>query len=381
MLTYRTLFSGGELFGAGARQAGWQHVDGYEIDDKVAQVARLNSFDVRTADVCALDYASLPSVDHLHVSPSCKNASRANVDASETPDDLACADAICRAIVAHAGRSFSLENVQAYRAFGSYARILATLRRCGYAIDERVVNAADYGVPQTRKRLIVRAVRGVARVPSLHPTHCKHGDMFSPAWVGWYAAIEDLLDTLPATQPAPWQVARLPAQLRSTTLFANNESHDRHGRSYGATGRSSAQPALTLSTASAGWWHAFLVEGQTYNGDVMRILDADRPDRSICASEEKRVARALLIDGDNSRGDEGRLTCREEDEPAMTMRSTRAPVYRAYASRWVRMTVQALGRFQTVPDDYKGLTAQINGNGVPCLLAQRIMESLAQVQS
>jgi hypothetical protein len=35
-----------------------------------------------------------------------------------------------------------------------------------------------------------------------------------------------------------------------------------------------------------------------------------------------------------------------------------------------------LGRFQTVPDSYKGLTTKINGNGVPCLLAQKIMETL-----
>lgn len=49
---------------------------------------------------------------------------------------------------------------------------------------------------------------------------------------------------------------------------------------------------------------------------------------------------------------------------------------RAYVGRWVRLTVRALGRFQTVPDSYVGLTAEVNGNGVPCLLAQRIMESL-----
>ena len=113
MPTLRTLFSGGELFGVGAQQAGYTHADGYELEPKIAAVAQLNGFDVRVADVCAVDYAALPTVNHLHASPSCKNASNANqkgVDENgdplprETEQDLACADAVCRAIAAHQGK-------------------------------------------------------------------------------------------------------------------------------------------------------------------------------------------------------------------------------------------------------------------------------------
>jgi len=43
--------------------------------------------------------------------------------------------------------------------------------------------------------------------------------MFHLPWVGWYAAIEDLIDTLPKTRPAPWQLARLPQELRETLLI------------------------------------------------------------------------------------------------------------------------------------------------------------------
>lgn len=111
MRTFRTLFSGGELFGIGARQAGWQHMDGYEIDPRIAAVARLNGFDVRAADVCDVDYESLAPVDHLHASPSCKHASQANTGAGETEEDLAAAGAVCRAIRAHRGRTFSEEDL------------------------------------------------------------------------------------------------------------------------------------------------------------------------------------------------------------------------------------------------------------------------------
>lgn len=344
MPTFRTLLSGGELFGVGARAAGYTHIDGYEIDPKIAAVACLNGFDVHTADICDVDYANLTPADHLHASTVCTRASQANVGAVETDDDLAMADAVCRAITAHQGATFSLENVWAYRTFESFDRILAALKACGFVSDYRHVNAADYGVPQTRKRLILRAVRGRDRGPPLHPTHRQYGDMFHPPWVGWYAAIADILHTLPETTPAPWQLARMPKELRESTLFPSRMSHDQHGNCYGPQSRGQDEPAQTLSTMTA------------------------------TPNAEGRM-RAYLLDGDNASRQNGKPTLRAADEPAMTVRGSPTPAHRAYtAGRWVRMTVQALGRFQTVPDSYQGLTAQING--VACLLAQRIMESL-----
>ena len=417
MLTFRTLCSGGELFGIGAVQAGYQHLDGYEIEPRIADVARLNHFDVRVADVCAVDFESLALADHLHGSPSCKNASQANVKAGEAPEDLAVADAFCRAIRAHQGRTFSLENVWGYRNFESFARILSALHGAGFTVEYRHINAADYGVPQTRKRLILRAVRG-GRVPPLHPTHRKGGDMFHLPWTGWYAAIEDLLDTLPPTEPAPWQLARMPKELRETLLFANNDSQDQHGNSYGATSRATDEPALTISTMTAGWWKALLMGDQSAGAGIgvqiadasapaftLRASDHNAPPRAyLCGGGNTQLAqvdshardagepaftvrdgangspeRAFLLDGDNARADTGKSTIRSGDEPAMAMRGTRTPTHRAYVGRWARMTIRALGRFQTVPDSYIGLTPTINGNGVPCLLSQSIMESLRGV--
>ena len=83
-----------------------------------------------------------------------------------------------------------------------------------------------------------------------------------------------------------------------------------------------------------------------------------------CSPYQPATARAKfaaayhLIDGDNARQQTGEPIMRAADEPAMAMRATRTTVHRAHISgQWVRMTIQSLGRFQTVPDSYQGLTS------------------------
>ena len=421
MKTFRTLCSGGELFGVGARAADWTHVDGYEIDPAIAVIARLNDFNVRVADVTRIDYARLPAVDHLHASPSCKTASQANTAGGETAGDLAVADAICRAIRAHTGRTFSLENVWGYRKYESFDRILTTLRACGFGVHVAHVNAADFGVPQTRKRLILRAVRGIERVPGLRPTHGKRGGILLARWNGWYAAIEDILHTLPPTKPAPWQLARMPKQIRETMLIGAG------GYDGGIVARGADDPVFTIthggetgSTGNTAQLRAYLVQSKNTNqewGDGMRDGDepafsivtdpkpshapkayivgggntqlaqidsyarpADEPMFTVSAPDgARKTTAAYLLDGQT--GSYGtNMTMRPGDAPAFTMRanSNDRQAVRAYAAgRWVRMTVQALGRFQTVPDEYRGLTSEINGNGVPCELARAIMASMS----
>jgi DNA (cytosine-5)-methyltransferase 1 len=58
------------------------------------------------------------------------------------------------------------ENVPWVRSSRHYRQLVGLLKKCGYKLKSRVLDAADYGVPQRRKRLILIASRrGEPRLP------------------------------------------------------------------------------------------------------------------------------------------------------------------------------------------------------------------------
>ena len=88
-------------------------------------------------------------------------------------------------------------------------RVLArALRGAGYRAWCGVLCAADYGVPQTRRRAILVASRIPAhRVGPPEPTHAEHpgeGDLFGPALPGWVSMAAALGPDWP--DRAPWAV-------------------------------------------------------------------------------------------------------------------------------------------------------------------------------
>lgn len=407
MTTIGTLFTGFGGVDIGAMAAGLKPLWGVEYRSDVAAVANHNLGNhVMVADVRSVDYARLPHVDVLHASPVCTRASRANPNATESDEDITIADAVVKAIDAQQPEIFTLENVWAYRNFNSYLNILDALGRNGYMYDFEHVNAADFGVPQTRQRLILRAVRGL--LPPLP---------LPVAWVGWYAAIADLIDTLPESKLAPWQLARLPAEfggsvlvdvqntIRDATVLsvdAPSNSVSSQGASrpshrlailFGSNGNSESwgdhhvadgAPMLTVSGQTLGRSRAVLVAGDSNAnswGDNYRCGETP-----AFTAKENAVGRskAVLVDGDSWNVKDGTPTLRDANEPAMTLRSGRIPPHRATLQngRVVAMTPRALARFQTFPDwyelpDKRSLAAYGIGNAVPPLLYQRIVEGLA----
>lgn len=411
-----TLFSGGEGAGLGMVAAGFEHAWGVEYDDKIAQVARDNGFNVLTADILQCDPNDFDRVDWLHASPPCPNFSNAKANAEETDNDRALAAKVCQFITELLPRFVTLENVYQYRKSQSWQTIAKTLLTHGYALNYWHVNMADYGVPQTRKRMIVIARRdGIT--PMLPPaTHAEIpvNGFFEKRkqWVGWYEAIEDLIPTLPDSEFAPWQLERLPDEFRYSLLaipaVGNGKQH-----------RISNEPAATVVAKPFGDGNkAFIAPGG--NATSFSIRNGDEPARVVGdVGRVGNMARAFVMDAANPHSN-GQIKHRWEDEPVKTMTASdmtikafidgqqtapdgnggrkltirneepavtisasnhKSPHMAITNGRVVKMTPRALARFQAFPDWYtlpekNALACRIIGNAVPPLFMQRLGEGL-----
>lgn len=391
--TLGTFYTGGGLFDIGAEMAGYTSIWGFEYDDKIASVARLNGLPVVTFDLRKISKKVLKKYDrpnHFHCSPPCPSYSNAKQGGVETPNDLLLADAACIALEYYVPDTFTLEEVPYYQSSESWQRILKTLLKLNYFVDSGNLNSADFGVPQTRNRFWVRASKGLLMsLPSPTP------------WVGWYEAIEDLIPSLPDAEFAPWQLARLPEEYKefligqgtyslpkdskdpADTITANSNQTGMKAFILPSGGQGEARGKhepihAQLASQTPGKTHAFVLDGQANDGgESITVRNGNEPIFTQSTSTGvKRVIRAFVLSGGNANA--RTFAPREKDQPHHTATASmdKTPSKAFIGGRVVKMNIQALGRFQTVPDWYVGLTPKINGNGCPPLMVKKIMETL-----
>lgn len=87
------------------------------------------------------------------------------------------------------GRPMESKKGETFRAF------VAALESLGYHVDWQTMNAADFGAPTSRVRLIIQAVRGRGKIVWPDPTHAKEPGMFGEK--PWRAAREIIDWTIP----------------------------------------------------------------------------------------------------------------------------------------------------------------------------------------
>ena len=68
------------------------------------------------------------------------------------------------------------------RAGGALMYVLAMLRAGGYGISFNLYNSANFGVPQSRERVIMLCSRDGDKLPHLTPTHSQDGSFGLPKW-------------------------------------------------------------------------------------------------------------------------------------------------------------------------------------------------------
>lgn len=198
-----TLFSGGGLVEEGLRGI-IDPVAAVEANQAIgAHYAKVHGPHVRVDDVRNVDLSDTAGADYLHASPVCKNASVAKniTPDGEQPLDVETARATAKAIDTVGPRVFTLENVERYAKFDAMKIITDALDRNGYTWDAKVYDAADYGAPTRRKRLLLRAVKDGPLPPPPTPTGPRD----------WWGTVEDRAPALPDATVPDWMAARLDA--------------------------------------------------------------------------------------------------------------------------------------------------------------------------
>jgi DNA (cytosine-5)-methyltransferase 1 len=75
---------------------------------------------------------------------------------------------------------------------GALFHILQMLHTNGYGVSFNLYNAANFGVPQSRERVILLCSRNGEKLPHLMPTHSQDGSFGLPKWRTLRSAVEDL---------------------------------------------------------------------------------------------------------------------------------------------------------------------------------------------
>jgi DNA (cytosine-5)-methyltransferase 1 len=113
-------------------------------------------------------FGKIGQVDILIGSPECTNHSIARGSRPRDEESRRSGTYVLRFLRELAPRWVVLENVLLMRNWDGYANLLADLDRLGYNIRQQVLDAASFGVPQTRRRLFIIGDRH-AKPPRVEP--------------------------------------------------------------------------------------------------------------------------------------------------------------------------------------------------------------------
>ncbi len=253
------LFAGAGGFSTGATMAGCRVVWAANHWPAAVQVHANNHPD--TLHVCQdlqqADWTAVPAHDLLLASPACQGHSRAR--GKERPHHDAqrsTAWAVVSAAECHRPAAVVVENVPEYAEWLLFPAWCAAMHALGYALAPMVLDAADHGVPQHRRRLFIVGTR------SKHPIELKLPQRE-------HAPAADVIDF----SSGSWSPVRRPGRSLATLKRIENGRRrfgprfvaPYYGSGSGETGRSLDRPLGTVTTRDR--WAVI-------DGDRMRMLSA-----------------------------------------------------------------------------------------------------------
>lgn len=163
MTTFIDLFAGLGGFRLGLAEQKYDCVFGADINKHAAKIYEQNFGDEILNDISKLDPKEVPGFDVLAGGFPCQPFSKAGATLGFDDTRGTLFFDVMRLIKHHQPRVVFLENVKnlASHDSGNTMKVIQdSLEAEGYSFSWKVLNAADFGVPQSRERVIIVAVKG-----------------------------------------------------------------------------------------------------------------------------------------------------------------------------------------------------------------------------
>lgn len=204
------LFSGAGGLHIGFEEAGFQIELCIDNDPLVERTHKRNfpdipmiNQDIRTVGIDHIRrYLSHGSVDVIIGGPPCQGFSTIGKRVSSDPNKRAAHDPRNELVLTYATiikelkpKFIVMENVKGILSLdnGSYLKnVLTQLKEAGYQADYKLINMADYGVPEIRERVIIIGNRVGLPVAFPSPDHSDNPADNLPPWENCWDAIKDL---------------------------------------------------------------------------------------------------------------------------------------------------------------------------------------------
>lgn len=212
-LTCIDLFAGCGGMSVGLKKAGFQNLLAVEWDVSCCDTFKENISE-RILQCAIQEVDSFPNCDLLVGGPPCQGFSNLGERVPNDPRRQLWRHFL-RAVKDSRPLIFIMENVPPLLKSGEYQEILKEAKRLSYQVEGRVLNAADYGTPQLRKRAFVIGSRiGDPIFPK--PTHRNPNEdaLFESSQLPTWKTVSDAIFDLPRHPDGKnWHIGRNPTKL------------------------------------------------------------------------------------------------------------------------------------------------------------------------